>query len=271
MKNKFKDTEIDLFSLIDNFLKNKKKFAVIITIGILLTVVGHKLKKPYQKEYITLLLLEEVSLSEEQKFDQLNNALKFITSKKEISEDIEIYVNRENLFKVFTIMFEEMLDMDSLDNEIKTLDYEITQGKKFHSKSSVIFKISSNEGDSAKWDDFIKKNFKIANENSRIYMINKIQDLIKFYNLVSPDKDKDQIKKINKQFEEGLNGSPLKDPDKFIAAEIKDSPIIKLTNLGEKGMELYEKILVSIIFSLIFGSLYVAIEKKFKKRKKIKF
>ena len=269
MKNKYKETEIDLFSLIDNFLNNKKKFAVIIAIGILITVVSDKFKKPFESEYNILFHLEEISLSEEQKFHQVNNALKYISVMGEIGDDNATYLGRRNLFKVFTRMFEDLLIINYSDNETKILDYEITQGQKLlFGKSSIDLNISSNEGSSAKWNDFIKKNLKIANENSRIYMINKVEDLIKFYNEMSEDNKKDQIKKIIKLYEEGFNSSPLKHPDKFIAAEIKDGPIIKLTNLREKGMELYEKILVSIIFSVIFSSLYVAIENKFKKRKK---
>lgn len=269
MKNKYKNNEIDLFSLIDNFLKNKKKFAVIIAIGILITVVSHKFKKPFEAKYNILFKLEEISLNEEQKFEQLNSALKYMNKMKNVSNDPAIYLDRKNLFKVFSIMFEDQWIANDLNNEIKTFDYELTQEQKLISdKSSINLKISSSEGSSAKWGDFIEKNFKIANENTRIYMSNKIQDLIKFYNEISTDSEKDQIKKIITQFEEGLNSSPLKHPDKFIAANLKDNPIIKLTNLSEKGMELYEKILVSIIFSFIFTSLYIAIENKLKKRKK---
>ena len=100
MNTKNIDTEINLYSIAMIILNNKIKFFLIIIIGISLSIIHEIYKKPFKPIYEISVKFEEISISKQQQYDELNNNLQF-----------------SSFFPVYLKEFVNQLDLRSIENE----------------------------------------------------------------------------------------------------------------------------------------------------------
>jgi len=208
MKKNNQINEIDLYFAAYFIFKNRLILMSAIVIGIILTILYENFKKPFTPIYEITGIIEEISLFEQQKYEELNNHLKFYKSNylpyfpgfgTEETLDELTTSNKNYKFRVIDQIFNESRqryynNLDTIDSEFlmglfvrifqeqtSLLDYNVVivdteeqkGDSKFKSNSSLKIKLFSKEGNLETWKEILQDEVDKINENVRIFLFNK--------------------------------------------------------------------------------------------------
>ena len=205
MNTKNINTEIDLYSIAMIIFKNKIKLFLIVIIGIILAIIHEINEKPFTPIYELTIKLEENSLMEQQKYDQLNNNIKLSNSypkyfrNPKSSFEIEDVINemllnkflnpeKQNeydeinsklLLSYFSRFLLDELQSSNFDEKfekLEVIEVPIYKSDIGNLESSLIqIKLVSDNGDLETWKEFFLNQYKKVNENVRVFLFNKLE------------------------------------------------------------------------------------------------
>lgn len=208
--NKSKDnTEVDLYYIFSIILKNKKKLILIVIIGIILSLINEKFKKPSKPTYEIQAQIQNITLFQEQNYSSLNNYLDFYKQeyfetyltlynlRNNISNDKLNYINSKKsdqfynpnlapisskyLLDLFSRIFNENIS-DFSDLGIENIKAEVVRldNASFEQLQNYSFqiKIVSSIGNLETWEKKLKNQISKINEDVRIFLLNQFKNEI---------------------------------------------------------------------------------------------
>lgn len=157
--------EIDLYSIAMIIFKNKLKLFLIVIIGIILSIIHEKNQKPFTPIYEISLEFEEISLLNQQKYDELNNNLQLTSSfpayLKEFESKLDLVTLRRDSGTSQVMdqdfrskMMKDVLISKYFDTEKKFIKYENIDSKLL---LSFFIRFLADELDSQNYSEKIKE------------------------------------------------------------------------------------------------------------------
>lgn len=283
MKTIKTNSEIDLSNIIKNIVKNRVKLFIIVIITISITIAYEKNKKPFVPLYEVSLEVREISLIEEQQYYDLNNNFKLMTSylnnkNIEFNYENDVLVNAKILLEMFVSLFEDHALEYFYNKKIGISNFEVTikDNESDYNQKTIILKFNTDEGNLEIWNESFQNIYDAVNDQTRSILIVKIRSFINSLNTFAlninfyPEGEimaLDNMKDYINRHDSIIKKSPINNLEQFKSAKMK-LPTVKIINKNEKGRNLKEKILISIIISLILFIIYVYIEDIIRNEKK---
>lgn len=284
MKTIKTNSEIDLSNIIKNIVKNRVKLFIIVIITISITIAHEKNKKPFVPLYEASLEVREISLIEEQQYYDLNNNFKLMISylnnkKIEFNYEDNVLVNAKILSGMFVSLFEDYALEYFYNKNISVSNFEviIKDNELDFNQKTIIFKFNTDEGNLEIWNESFQNIYDAVNAQTRNILIAKIKSFTNSLNTIILNNNNiypegeiislDNMKDYIIRHDSIIKKSPLNNLEQFSSAKMK-LPTVKIINKNEKGKNLKEKILISIIISLILFIIYVYIEDIIRNEKK---
>ena len=260
MNTKKISTEIDLGSIIRLILKNKLKLFLIVIIGITLSLINEKLKKPLEPNYEISTIVENITLFNEQKYSSLNNFIEFdenidlfnsysldknlirldkdlVSNRYDGRQNLEItQISSKYLLDLFNRIFNEKIS--SFQNlNIKDIKTKIISEDDLNNQGFENFKIQilivSNNGDLEAWKKYLQNQIIKTNEDVRNFLANLFQNeilnmkqnhefILNNISLIDESDPKLEILSSNliNRLTNAFNSSPIYDPETFFAVKI---------------------------------------------------
>ena len=203
------NTEVDLYYIFNIILKNKKKLILIVIIGIILSLINEKFKKPSKPTYEIQAKIQNITLFQEQNYSSLNNYLDFYKQeyfetfltlynlRDNISNDRLNYIDSKKsdqfynanlapisskyLLDLFSRIFNENIS-DFSDLSIENIEAEVVRldNASFEQLQNYSFqiKIVSSIGNLETWEKKLKNQISKINEDVRIFLLNQFKNEI---------------------------------------------------------------------------------------------